>query len=155
MNDTRIEGEAKGFVRKYVPRIRFDARRKTVEISNFEYIDTLSWLIHVCFVTRATRNCRGKLPRRSNVLLCTTIFETESGKISIVIVAFSFLFSSFFFKAKSTWRKDSYCFSKNIAITINPFLSPREIHACARRSSNNKTSIGIFRSKKNNLTANL
>lgn len=42
VNDTRIEGEAKGFVRKYVPRIRFDARRKTVEISNFEYIDTLS-----------------------------------------------------------------------------------------------------------------
>lgn len=43
-------GGAKG---KYVavPRIRFDARRKTVEISNFEYINTLSWLIRVrvCF----------------------------------------------------------------------------------------------------------
>lgn len=49
MNGTRIGG-AKG---KYVavPRIRFDARRKTVEISNFEYINTLSWLIRVrvCF----------------------------------------------------------------------------------------------------------
>lgn len=32
-------------------KIRFDARRKTVEISNFEYINTLSWLIRVrvCF----------------------------------------------------------------------------------------------------------
>lgn len=123
MNETRIEGEAKGFVRKYVPRIRSDAGRKTVEISNFEYI---ALVINSCLFRDESR--ARKLPRRSNVLLCTTIFETESGKIFIVIVVFFFSFFS-----KLNRRKDSYCFSKNIAITINPFLSPREIHTADHR----------------------